>query len=1494
MNRQFKKMMSGLLVLFMVLTGVPVPAAMAADGDPVAGVTAVTTSVYSGTKLDLTQTISNVSNSVYQQVYGYEATITFDSSKLELTGLSTSQKNFNTPTKTEITPGQYKINVDLKSGSSPVTVGTNAANILQPTFTAKSVSTASTATVSFSDISLVNQSGGKLKASDTSLTLNVLPAVTYDLNLQSWDATKDQAYAAMERYLVKPAKLSVVQGKKIVTLALNSGDIIPDFNVEQSGELSASKIVSFDEVAKTRTFQFEVDDLSKLLNVQVHVLSLQPAHEARYNFRLKFDVGNNMQLNTLITEAQTYYNITSEGTVNGQAAAGSKAVLQTAINAAKTVADNVVATQQQVDQATVTLQAALDSFNASRALLDGDYNIGFMIYKKGTSEQSVMYDYVDPASGKLTVQGDKKYVSFKLKQSAEIKSFKTEKAGVLTETETVDQDTSANTRVVRFEVSDLQSRSNGWVKIYWQLPPPIGLYDHEYDVEIGLSNIPVFDAGKINDLTFDVWTADKTALYPQMAGFFKKPGKIMTRQGKKTVALTLTSGTLISSLKVGQNGVLKEAEIANTDTVANLRTFQFEVNDLSDFFDAQLTVPAANHTYTFSLKFDVGAQSPLNMLITNAQSRYNVAVEGTENGQYPVGSKAVLLAAINAAKVVASNAGATQQQVNDATAALKTALDTFNASVINSNTSPGTGAAAIPDGTYNIDYTIFKKDSNERSVMYDYVDRSSGKLLVQGGKKYVSFTLNKSAEITSFKTSTGTDSSGNAIFVEATNSDINTTANTRVVKFEVNDLSARLLGTVKIYWQVSPDFLYNEQYEIELGFGSVNLPITQTVNAGQYNFGFTAPADDPSAPPITNLVDTTGGLKVQNGKQTVTFKLKSGVSASKINQLNTDGTIKRTFTPTVTTETAAKSPGLVRVLAAGDSNMSFDVDDLTATYQLFLMTGGVESSYRMQFSSISPTGTVDSGNGNNENGNGTGGTGGSTGGSSGGCGSCGSTTTFTDGKYTMNYTIMKYGTSEPSVMQGYVITPGLLSVENGKMYFSLTLKQSKEITSFQTESSGSLTETEVVSKDDKQNTRVVKFEVKDLSSRLKGWVKIDWAEMNYFHSYDVEISFDKSSAQKTSSDATLGGGGAASAVASLKDGEYDLDFKTLQYKSNLDSNYNSLFAHPAKLIVKDSKRTVSLTINDHKRVDDFKMETVKPIENAAEYGMKVTSETVLSSIAAQSTNEEANTRVVNFEVKDFTSPIHVQLALVIPPTDEELAQHEKAVEQAKTNGDGYIPTLKKNLENVDVDLLFNIDALGKKIEEQQAAEQAAAANGGDQGTAAGLSDIGNHWAKASIEQAVSLGIVNGYEDGTFRPNGEVTRSEFTVMLNRALKLEGQKADLTFSDLSNVPDWVKPSLEQAVGAGIISSYEDGTFRGGQNISRAEIAVMVVRALGLPTDANDKLIFADAGQVPQWAYAQIAAASKKGIINGRDNNLFAPNASATRAEAVTLILALLANK
>lgn len=171
------------------------------------------------------------------------------------------------------------------------------------------------------------------------------------------------------------------------------------------------------------------------------------------------------------------------------------------------------------------------------------------------------------------------------------------------------------------------------------------------------------------------------------------------------------------------------------------------------------------------------------------------------------------------------------------------------------------------------------------------------------------------------------------------------------------------------------------------------------------------------------------------------------------------------------------------------------------------------------------------------------------------------------------------------------------------------------------------------------------------------------------------------------------------------------------------------------------------------------------------------------------------------------------------------------------------------------------------------------------------SDMTGHWAAEEILEATAKGIVNGYPDGTFKPDNPITRAEFTVMLIGALQPERSGTDLTFIDAAHIGKWAREAVAQAVQLGIIKGYEDHSFRPNQHITRAEMAVMIARAMHLPIADNDSTRFADDDEIPRWAKGAVEAIRKLDIVNGRGDNQFVPNDTATRAEATVMLLRML---
>lgn len=173
-----------------------------------------------------------------------------------------------------------------------------------------------------------------------------------------------------------------------------------------------------------------------------------------------------------------------------------------------------------------------------------------------------------------------------------------------------------------------------------------------------------------------------------------------------------------------------------------------------------------------------------------------------------------------------------------------------------------------------------------------------------------------------------------------------------------------------------------------------------------------------------------------------------------------------------------------------------------------------------------------------------------------------------------------------------------------------------------------------------------------------------------------------------------------------------------------------------------------------------------------------------------------------------------------------------------------------------------------------------------QNTNVKLSDIQGHWAQISIETLVKNNVISGYEDGSFKPDNVVTRSEFVKMIVAAFEL-GKEADVLYTDVPS-DHWAYSYIKKAAASGIITGYEDGSFNPEGIITREQAAVIIYRAvslkLTLPEGISD---FIDIGEFSDYALRPILNLAGAGLINGTGDNLFSPNQSTTRAQTATLI-------
>ena len=165
------------------------------------------------------------------------------------------------------------------------------------------------------------------------------------------------------------------------------------------------------------------------------------------------------------------------------------------------------------------------------------------------------------------------------------------------------------------------------------------------------------------------------------------------------------------------------------------------------------------------------------------------------------------------------------------------------------------------------------------------------------------------------------------------------------------------------------------------------------------------------------------------------------------------------------------------------------------------------------------------------------------------------------------------------------------------------------------------------------------------------------------------------------------------------------------------------------------------------------------------------------------------------------------------------------------------------------------------------------------------------WYFNEIDFAATQGLLNGVAPKEYAPNNGLTRAMFVTMLHRLLsgkQLAPEVAELSFTDLEQ-DAWYEEAVFWAAHNGIVDGYEDGSFRPDRKISREEMCVILDRLLTLlkKNVEADELTFSDTESIAPWAAESVARLVKTGVIRGQENNRFAPTATATRAEAATVL-------
>lgn len=174
-----------------------------------------------------------------------------------------------------------------------------------------------------------------------------------------------------------------------------------------------------------------------------------------------------------------------------------------------------------------------------------------------------------------------------------------------------------------------------------------------------------------------------------------------------------------------------------------------------------------------------------------------------------------------------------------------------------------------------------------------------------------------------------------------------------------------------------------------------------------------------------------------------------------------------------------------------------------------------------------------------------------------------------------------------------------------------------------------------------------------------------------------------------------------------------------------------------------------------------------------------------------------------------------------------------------------------------------------------------------------FNDISSSGYYEYIVEAANAGIISGYPDGSFRPNNSVTRAQFITMLYRAAGApKVNNPALKFTDTDTIAASYTTAVAWGVENGVITGYGDGSFRPNQNISRAQMATFMFRYMRDVCHYDFGSVppcgFEDASEIAAPYVDAVNAIVSAGVMNGMNATTFAPNDTANRGMAATVIL------
>lgn len=168
----------------------------------------------------------------------------------------------------------------------------------------------------------------------------------------------------------------------------------------------------------------------------------------------------------------------------------------------------------------------------------------------------------------------------------------------------------------------------------------------------------------------------------------------------------------------------------------------------------------------------------------------------------------------------------------------------------------------------------------------------------------------------------------------------------------------------------------------------------------------------------------------------------------------------------------------------------------------------------------------------------------------------------------------------------------------------------------------------------------------------------------------------------------------------------------------------------------------------------------------------------------------------------------------------------------------------------------------------------------------------SYWAKDVIAELAAKQLIDGTDAANFAPQRQITRAEFAKLLVQEFGLQTRGAGASFTDVAS-GSWYAEVVSIASANGLITGKGDGSFAPNAPITREEMAVMLARIPALKSGGTTGTAgFKDGGKISGWAQGAVGRILDEGLMQGRGNGVFAPQGFTTRAEAAKVVHGLLA--